>query len=93
MSNRRLAKVTRMKNPKFTARQEAEVERAEALGTQATVYELGVGEFLKTHMPCMPEIIVAQKVLGLAVNLRREAGEIRTRVGRFGRKRRPMPAA
>ena len=76
MSTRRLARMPRMKNPHWTPAQEKEIERAEALGTRATILELGVAEFLKTHMPCTPEIVVAQGMLGEAVETRNEGHKI-----------------
>jgi hypothetical protein len=61
-----------MKNPHWTPAQEAEIERAELLSTKATIYELGVAEFLKTHMACLPEVEAAQVVLAEAIDLRKK---------------------
>jgi hypothetical protein len=66
----------RMKNPHWTPEQERRIEQAEALGTRATILELGVAEFLKTHMPCTPEIIVAKEMLGESVGHRETAVKI-----------------
>jgi hypothetical protein len=78
-----------MKNPKFTPDQEAEIERAERLGTRATIFELGVGEYLKSHMPCGSDTAEAQAVLGLSVALRDESRHIHSTIGRAksGRRR------
>ena len=74
---RRLARgQNRMKNPHWTPAQEKQIEIAEALGTRATIMELGVAEFLKTHMPCESEIAVARDVLDTSLTLRRECHEI-----------------
>jgi hypothetical protein len=74
--SRRLRSMPRMKNPHWTPAQEKEIEKAEALGTRATIMELGVAEFLKTHMPCGPEIAVAREVLGTVLELRQQSQSI-----------------
>lgn len=88
---RRLARLP-FKNPHWTPAQEAEIERAEALGTRAMIMELGVAEFLKTHMPCSPEIAVARDVLTANLELRAEAAAIHEKL-RTVPKRSKQPGA
>jgi hypothetical protein len=74
------AVVRRQKNPHWTPAQEKDIERAERLGTKATMLELGVAEFLKTHMPCIGEIAVARELLGTVLEFREEAAAIHKRL-------------
>jgi hypothetical protein len=83
----------RMKNPHWTPAQEKEIERAEALGTRATIMELGVAEFLKTHMPCEPEIAVARDVLGSVLDLRQQSHKIHEGLRTQPRRTKRMGAA
>lgn len=80
----------RMKNPHFTPAEEKQIAEAERIQTRATIYELGVGEFLKTHMPCASETSEASQVLQESVRLRESAAAIHGKVGRRGRAGRPM---
>jgi hypothetical protein len=76
-----------MKNPKWDKAQEQEIDRAERLSTRATIFELGVGEFLNSHMPCGNDTEEATAVLKLSVDLRRESREIHDRLPAMGRRK------
>ncbi len=82
----------RMKNPKFSQADEDELERAERAATRATIYELGVAEYLKNHMPCDSGIEVAQSVLAESLGCRKVSRVIRAKIGSFGSKRKPILA-
>lgn len=71
-----MRRLATLKNPHFTPEEETRIEEAEVKGTRATIYELGVGEFLKSHMPCGIEIATARDVLTDALQLRAEGHAI-----------------
>lgn len=66
----------RMKNPKFTPEQEERIDKAERLSTRATILELGVGEFLKSHMPCAMDVEEAQFMLSMSIDWRKKSRAI-----------------
>lgn len=71
-----------MRIHRFTPEQERVFEETEQLHTRATIYELGVAEYLKSHMPCAAETEIASNVLRHAVDLRRSATQRRERIQR-----------
>jgi hypothetical protein len=81
----------RMKNPHLTPEQEAQIERAERLGTRATIFQLGAAQYLKTHMPCGSDVEEVRAVLVLSTELRKQCIGIHNTID--GQRSRKLPKA
>jgi DNA-binding NarL/FixJ family response regulator len=81
-----------MKNPHWTAAQEAQIALAERCATRATIYELGCAEYLKSHMPCADHVEEIRDVLASSVALRKRSSDIHEELRPSPRSHKPKTA-